>query len=74
MSSSYFHKYQMYFSKVNVSVLPHCQRVYPNTHCSGNDKSKGSQWVLSDATHCSTNLEVNNLDGDQCDPSNSGTS
>jgi len=52
MSSSYFHKYQMYFSKVNVSVLPHCQRVYPNTHCSGNDKSKGSQWVLSDATHC----------------------
>ena len=53
MSSSYFHKYQMYFSKVNVSVLPHCQRVYPNTHCSGNDKSKGSQWVLSDATPCS---------------------
>ena len=23
---------------------------YPNTHCLGIGKSKGSQWVLSDAT------------------------
>jgi len=29
------------------------QRVYPNTHCSGIGKSKGMQWVLSDATVCS---------------------
>ena len=29
------------------------QRVYPNTHCSGIGKSKGLQWVLSDATDCS---------------------
>jgi len=52
MSSSYFHKYQLYFSKDNVSVLPHYQWVYPNTHCSGIGESKGLQWVLSDATHC----------------------
>ena len=26
------------------------QRVYPETHYSSNGKSKGSQWVLSDAT------------------------
>ena len=26
------------------------QTVYPNTHCLGIDKSKGLQWVLSDAT------------------------
>ena len=50
MSSSYFHKYQLYFSKDNVSVLPHYQWVYPNTHCLGIEKSKGLQWVLSDAT------------------------
>ena len=30
--------------------LGHLQRASPNTHCSGNDKSKGFQWVLSDAT------------------------
>ena len=32
------------------------QRVYPNTHCAGIGKSKGSQWVFSDATLCFTLL------------------
>jgi hypothetical protein len=37
------------FSKVSLIVFGSCKRVYPNTHCSGICKSKGSQWVLSDA-------------------------
>jgi hypothetical protein len=31
-------------------VLGSYQGVYPNAHCSGVDKSKGSQWALSDPT------------------------
>ena len=40
----------MYFSKVSVIGLGSCRRVYPNTHCLDICKSKGLQWVLSDAT------------------------
>jgi hypothetical protein len=37
----------------SIIAFGYVQRVYPNTHCSGIGKSKGLQWVLSDATHCS---------------------
>ena len=33
------------------------QRVHPKTHCSGIGKSMGLQWVLSDATLCTSRRE-----------------
>ena len=46
------------FSKVSLILFGSCKRVYPNTHCSGNGKSKGLQWVLSDASLCTGGLNT----------------
>lgn len=43
-------------------VLGSYQGVYPNAHCSGVDKSKGSQWALSDPTV----VHVYDYEGGRC--------
>jgi len=39
-------------------VLGSYQRVYPDAHCSGIDKSKSFQWALSDASVSSDSPQV----------------